>query len=90
MRTKMISIMLVCSMGWLSGCATHWTGDKPPTPAQQELIIDKQIYSMSRNEVISAVRECESAGLRAGLIYGKRKVNGFNADIVLDVTCAPK
>jgi hypothetical protein len=89
MRTKMITIMLVCSMGWISGCASS-NASKPPTPFEQELILDKQIHSMSRNEVITAVRECESTGLRAVMMYGKRKVNGYSADIVIDVTCAPR
>jgi len=43
-----------------------------------------------RNEVITAVRECETTGLRAVMMYGKRKVNGYSADIVIDVTCAPR
>jgi len=54
------------------------------------LILDNQIHSISRNEVITAVRECESTGLRAVMMYGKRKVNGYSADIVIDVTCAPR
>ena len=45
---------------------------------------------MSRNEVITAVKECTSSGLRAVMLYGKRKVNNYTTDIVVDVTCAPK
>jgi hypothetical protein len=45
---------------------------------------------MSRNEVITAVTECTSNGLRAVMLYGKRKVNQYTTDIVVDVTCAPK
>lgn len=89
MRNKMITILIVCSLGWISGCASDKPG-KPPTPVEQELILDKQIHSMSRNEVITAVRECETTGLRAVMMYGKRKVNGYSADIVIDVTCAPR
>lgn len=59
-------------------------------PYDQEMVLDKQVQPMSRNEVITAVRECEVNQLRAVMIYGKRKVNGFTTDIVLDVTCAPK
>ncbi len=88
MRTRMITILIVCSLGWISGCSSN--KPMPPTPVEQELILDKQIHSMSRNEVITAVRECESTGLRAVMMYGKRKVNGYSADIVIDVTCAPR
>lgn len=84
----MITIMLLCSAGWISGCAT--TASSQPTPVEQVLVIDKQIHSMSRNEVITAINECKTAGLRSVMMYGKRKVNGYSADIVIDVTCAPR
>ena len=72
----------------LSGCQ-----NLPPNStldAQQQLVLDKQIQPMSRNEVITAVTECISQGLRAVMLYGKRKVNNATTDIVVDVTCAPK
>lgn len=70
-------------------------GSNPPQPVystykQQDLIIDKQVAAMSRNEVINAVNECEGNGLRASMVYAKRQINGFTTDIVVDVTCAPK
>ncbi|NBT75709.1 MAG: hypothetical protein EBT15_07040 [Betaproteobacteria bacterium] len=72
----------------LAGCAS--TAPQQVKIANQELIIDEKIHSMSRNEVILAVKECESSGLRAVVIHGKRKVNGFTTDVVVDVTCAPR
>lgn len=72
----------------LTGCATK--APEPPPPVHQALIIDQQVQAMSRNEVIIAVRECESSGLRAVVIHGKRKINGFTTDVVVDVTCAPR
>ncbi len=47
----------------LSGC-----NSLPPNTtvdAQQQLILDKQVQPMSRNEVITAVTERTSSGLRA-------------------------
>lgn len=58
--------------------------------AQQQLILDKKIQPMSRNEVITAVTECTNNGLRAVMLYGKRKINDYTTEIVVDVTCAPK
>jgi hypothetical protein len=58
--------------------------------AHQQLVLDKRVNPMSRHEVISAVTECTSQGLRAVMLYGKRKVNDYTTDIVVDVTCAPK
>ena len=54
------------------------------------MVLDKNIQPMSRNEVVSAIGDCQANGLRAVLMYGKRKVNGYTADVVIDVTCAPK
>jgi hypothetical protein len=59
-------------------------------PPETELIIDKQVHPMTRNEVITAINECEANRTRAVIINGRRKVNGFTTEIVVDVTCAPQ
>ena len=68
----------------LVGCASE------PKMTEQQLIMDKQIQAMGRNEVIDAVKQCETSGLRAITVFGKRKINNYTADVVADVTCAPK
>jgi len=78
-----LSIAVVLA-AWLTGCSTTTTGGK------QDLVLDKNIQPMSRNEVVSAIGDCQANGLRAVLMYGKRKVNDYTADVVIDVTCAPK
>ena len=60
------------------------------TPPHQTLIIDKEVQHMSRNEVITAINECEGNHTRAVMVYAKRKINGFTADVVVEVTCAPR
>jgi hypothetical protein len=45
---------------------------------------------MGRNEVIDAVRQCETSGLRAIPIYAKRKVSGYSVETIVEVTCGPK
>jgi uncharacterized protein YcfL len=72
----------------LVGCSN--TNPTSPTPPHQSLIVDKDVQGMSRNEVIMAIQECESGGLRAVVMTTKRKINGYSSDIVFDVTCAPK
>jgi hypothetical protein len=79
----------------LSGCAagSSWNAsmmDGGNSNAEQKMVLDKNIQAMSRNEVILAVQECESSGLRAVMVFGKRKINNYTADVVADVTCAPK
>jgi len=67
----------------LAACASN-----PETA--QTLIMDKNIQPMGRNEVIDAIKQCEKNGLRAITIYGKRKINGYTAETLVDVTCGPK
>jgi uncharacterized protein YwlG (UPF0340 family) len=78
----------------MTGCAagSSWQaslGDQSST-SDQKMVLDKDIHAMSRNEVILAVQECESSGLRAVMIIAKRKINSYTTDVVADVTCAPK
>ena len=72
----------------MGGCSTPGIvyGQAP----SQQLILDKQVASLTRNEVIHGVTECEGAGLRAHVITTKRLINGFTADIPIEVTCMPK
>jgi hypothetical protein len=79
----------------MTGCAagSSWNAsllDGSSSHAEQKLTLDKDIQPMSRNEVILAVQECESSGLRAVMIIAKRKINNYTADVVADVSCAPK
>ncbi len=83
-----IFIAFVVAMALMTGCSTPGTVYSQ-APSQQ-LIIDKQVASMTRNEVINGVTECEGAGLRAHVITTKRSINGFTADIPVEVTCMPK
>ena len=74
----------------LSGCAGSAPMFDSNGTAEQKMVLDKNIQAMSRNEVILAVQECESSGLRAVMVFSKRKINNYTADVVADVTCAPK
>jgi hypothetical protein len=83
----------------LVGCASQQPAPvynlRPEPPVvvantTQELVMDKQIQPMGRNEVIDGVKQCESAGLRAVPIYAKRKINGYTVETVVEVTCGPR
>jgi protein involved in sex pheromone biosynthesis len=80
----LIVSLAVVVVAWLTGCAST------TTTGGQDLVLDKSIQPMSRNEVVSAIGDCQANNLRAVLMYGKRKVNGYTADVVIDVTCTPK
>lgn len=78
---------VVATMGVIAlvGCGSQSTPYK-----EQNLVIDRNIPAMSRNEVINAITDCENNGTRAVMIYGKRSINGYTADVVVDITCAPR
>jgi len=70
----------------LAGCSSG-TGNPYPT---QQLIIDKQVSAMSRQEVINGIHDCQENGMRAVMVTGKKNTNGHSADVITEVTCAPK
>lgn len=78
---KYVLILLVAS---LAACSSQ------QTPPNQELIIDAKIQQMGRQEVIDAVKQCETSGLRAIPIYAKRKIGGYTVETVVEVTCGPR
>jgi hypothetical protein len=84
----MFTYAFLCSMGIImAGCSSLTGAPKPPN---QELIVDDKVQPMGRNEVIDAVRQCETSGLRAIPLYAKRKIGGYTVETVVEVTCGPK
>ncbi len=84
---RMITYFALC---WASIITAGCSSFTDPKMTEQKLIMDKEIQAMGRNEVIDAVKQCETSGLRAITIYGKRKINGYTAETIVDVTCGPK
>ena len=84
----MKKILLISVCGVLGACSS--TGTVYSQAPSQQLIMDKQVSSLTRNEVINGVTECEAAGLRAVVVTTKRSINGFTSDIPVEVTCMPK
>lgn len=58
-------------------------------PWEQTLVVEPNVYGMSRGQVISAILDCEETETRPVMIYAKRTINGHPTEIVTDVTCAP-
>lgn len=80
----------VLALLFLTGCSSTPSGTVYSQAPTQQLILDKQVAALTRNEVINGVTECEGAGLRAHVITTKRSINGFTADIPVEVTCMPR
>lgn len=89
-----LMIGLIVGLLFLTGCSSSTvpgtTGTVYSQAPSQQLILDKQVAALTRNEVINGVTECEGSGLRAHVITTKRQINGFTADIPVEVTCMPK
>jgi hypothetical protein len=73
----------------LTGCGSIPFTSQTKAP-EQELIVDKTVQSMGRNEVIDAVKQCESSGLRAIPFYAKRKISSYTVETIVEVTCGPR
>ena len=84
---KMITYSILCWAALVTaGCSTLGT----PKPPDQELIVDAKVQQMARNEVIDAVKQCETSGLRAIPIYAKRRIGGYTVETIVEVTCGPR
>jgi len=81
----------------LVGCSS--TSLAPPKPApvmaqeqtypNQRLIVDSEVSEMTRQEIISAIHECQVNDLRPIPIKSKKKVEGRVTEAIIDVICAP-
>jgi hypothetical protein len=74
-------IFSIIVVGMLSACSGI-----PNT----KVIVEKKIYSMTRNEVINGIEDCKAVDLRPVLIHTRRKINNRPVPVVIDVSCAPK
>ena len=75
--------------GLLGACSSSPYVDNSKLP-DTTLLVEKEVTQMSRSQVIMAVQECESSGLRPVVIMSRRKINGSLSDVPVDVTCMPK
>ena len=75
----------VCAVSALAGCSSN---KDVPHVTVQNLIMDRNIQPLSRGEQIDAIKDCQEAGLRPRVIYGKRLVNGYSIETVIDVRCS--
>lgn len=85
MKTALVLAVLL-----LAACSTPAPQPMHNTYQNTELVVDKEIAMLTRNEVINSVKECEESGLRPVMITARRRINGFLSTVPVDVTCAPR
>ena len=82
MQKSAVISYLVVFVGLLTGCATYDTTNA----------IDPNLASgsyMSRQDVITATKECENAGMRAKVVYIDATLQGKRIQVPHDVFCEP-
>lgn len=71
----------------LIAVATVGCSSKRP---KADLIVEKELHPMTRDQVIMAIRECEQAETRPVVSKAPVRVAGALAHVVIDVTCSPR
>lgn len=88
---SMKRLMLLSSLA-LAACSSTPPQNVPMhinAPSVQ-LMYEAQVQQMSRQQVIQATMDCESAGMRATPVMSKRNVSGMLSDIIIDIQCMPR
>jgi len=91
---KLIALFLVL----LVGCSSNPPAPSTPAPVViqeqtypiQKLVVDREVNEMTRQEIISAIQECQTNDLRPVPVKSKKKVDGRITDAIIDVICAPQ
>lgn len=80
----------------VAGCAsqpldTQQAKEEPVSdqPAKTEITLEKRMQPLSRQEVVSAIQECESARTKPVVISVPIKINGYTRKTIVDVYCVP-
>jgi len=64
--------------------------DKFRAKHNTDVIVEKKVHLMHRQEVINAIEDCKTANLRPVVLYSHRYVNERPIPMIADVTCAPR
>jgi len=56
----------------------------------QKLVVDLEVSEMSRQEIITAIQDCQAHDLRPVPVKAKKIVDGRITDAIIDVICAPQ
>tara|TARA_R100000935_G_scaffold56498_1_gene88192 strand:- start:792 stop:1013 length:222 start_codon:yes stop_codon:yes gene_type:complete len=59
------------------------------SPTKVELVANKKMFQLNRQEVINGIEDCRSVKLRPVLYHGRIMVADRYVPIVVDIQCAP-
>jgi len=83
LRTHKITFLYIISTLMVTACSSS----QPPTKV--ELVTNKKMFQMNRQEVINGIEDCRSVKLRPVLYHGRIMVADRYVPIVVDIQCAP-
>jgi hypothetical protein len=85
-------LALVSSVVALASCSSKSSLEDSKYRAKHntDVIVEKKVHLMHRQEVINAIEDCKTANLRPVIFYSHRYVNERPIPMIADVTCAPK
>ena len=91
---KLIALFLVV----LVGCSSTPPAPSKPAPVanneqtypNQKLVVDSEVSEMSRQDIISAIHECQENDLRPIAVKSKKRVEGRITDAIINVICGPQ
>ena len=84
---KLLTISSILLVTACSNNAKPFT-DKFRAKHNTDVIVEKKVHLMHRQEVINAIEDCKTANLRPVLFYSTRYVNDRPVPMIADITCA--
>ena len=57
--------------------------------ANDDILMKQDLSYMSRNEVVTAINDCEGSGTRANVVYTRAFWRGKMVPVPVDVQCTP-
>ena len=76
--------IFIIFIGLINGCSSN-----KETATKVELVTNKKMFQLNRQEVINGIEDCRSVKLRPVLYHGRIMVADRYVPIVVDIQCAP-
>jgi hypothetical protein len=85
----MKKMLIILPLIFLSACASKPKLENVPKQEEIPIVPDFEIKAMARSEVISAIDQCESSGMRPYVEYLNQKTKYGKVLVPVNVHCNP-
>jgi len=83
LKTYKRTLLYIISTLMVTACSSS------QSPTKVELVANKKMFQLNRQEVINGIEDCRSVKLRPVLYHGRIMVADRYVPIVVDIQCAP-